>query len=392
MKALVLDGDTRAALSIVRSLGRRGMHVTVGSESATSLAGCSRWCSAAVSYPCPRTYPLWFLNWLVFTLNSLPQTMLYTCSDVTTSIAGRSRMSLPSSTRTLMPPQASLEVALDKSKTLAIARKLGIPAPLSVEMRTARSVGAAHLPFRFPVAVKACQSDLPHRTVTRYAAGKTALRASVEEALRECPSVLVQEVVSGEGTAVFALMSSGEPVVTFAHRRIHEKPPWGGVSTLSQSIEPPPDMLENSLKLLRSLKWHGVAMVEFKRNGAGKPMLMEINPRFWGSLELAVRCGVDFPYLAYQLMKGERPEAPRARDGANRWLLGELDSLVIALKATLRGKWSAGEPLKRLWDMRYGMCCEVERISDMRPAIYEYSSWLKSSLCRVTPGLRRGEG
>ena len=42
MRALVLDGDTRAALAIVRSLGRRGIHVTVASEDQVSLAGSSR--------------------------------------------------------------------------------------------------------------------------------------------------------------------------------------------------------------------------------------------------------------------------------------------------------------------------------------------------------------
>ena len=38
-------------------------------------------------------------------------------------------------------------------------------------------------------------------------------------------------------------------------------------------------------------------MLEFKRDATGLPRLIEINPRFWGSLELAIRCGVDFPRL-----------------------------------------------------------------------------------------------
>jgi predicted ATP-grasp superfamily ATP-dependent carboligase len=54
--------------------------------------------------------------------------------------------------------------------------------------------------------------------------------------------------------------------------------------------------------LLKSLNWHGIAEVEFRVDlRDGIPKLMEINPRFWGSLEVAVRSGVDFPYLLYRI-------------------------------------------------------------------------------------------
>ncbi len=388
MRVLVLDGDTRAALAIVRSLGRHGVDVAVASEDQPCLAGCSRWSSTVLTYPCPRTHPLWFLNWLVFTLNSSPETMLYTCSDVTTSIVGRYRAKLPSSTRVLLPPHASLEIALDKAKTIDLARKLGVPTPASVSVAKSDIERLRCLPFGFPVALKTSQSDRPHRFVTRYARSLNELQSSLSEVLADGDTVLVQEVVTGEGTAIFALFDAGGPVVTFAHRRIHEKPPSGGVSTLCQSIEPPEDMLEHSLRLLRELGWCGVAMVEFKRSASGTPVLMEINPRYWGSLELAIRCGVDFPFLACRLMQGERPVVTQTRHGANRWVLGDLDSLIVAVRHASLVDCRAVEPLRRLWDLRYGLCCEVERIDDPRPALYEYSSWLKTSIRRVTFGLK----
>jgi predicted ATP-grasp superfamily ATP-dependent carboligase len=54
-------------------------------------------------------------------------------------------------------------------------------------------------------------------------------------------------------------------------------------------------------RLLKHFNWHGVAMVEFKLNHQGEPFLLEVNPRFWGSINQAVQAGVDFPYLLYQL-------------------------------------------------------------------------------------------
>lgn len=388
MRALVLDGDSRAALAIVRSLGKRGVDVTVASEYQPCLAGCSRWRSGVLTYPCPRTSPRWFVNWLIFTMGSSPTTMLYTCSDVTTSLVGKSRPDLPSSARILTPSQDSLEIAFDKSRTLGLAADLGVPIPSSVEFRRGEPVDTHSIPFDCPVAIKAAQSDLPHRLATIYADGAQEMRRAVTEVLRDSETVLVQEVVTGEGTAIFALFDSGEPVVAFAHRRIHEKPPWGGVSVLSQSIDPPQDMLDCSLRLLRKLSWHGVAMVEFKRNAAGTPILMEINPRFWGSLELAVRCGVDFPWLAMQVAEGQNPVTPQPRKGANRWILGEVDSFITAMRAGDGRSPRVVEPLRRLWDMRFGLCPEIERAGDLRPAFYEYASWLKTSFCRVTSGLK----
>ena len=59
-------------------------------------------------------------------------------------------------------------------------------------------------------------------------------------------------------------------------------------------------------ELLDALNWHGVAMVEFKREErTGHLYLMEINPKFWGSLDLALASGVNFPVLDVCMALGE---------------------------------------------------------------------------------------
>jgi predicted ATP-grasp superfamily ATP-dependent carboligase len=381
MRALVLDGDTRAALSIVRSLGRRGIRVTAASEDEVSLAGSSRWCSERQVYPCPRSSPQPFLEWLISTLSSEPDTVLYTSSDVTTSIVGRSRLSLPAAARAILPPQRSLEVAMDKAATMDLALQLSVPTPKSVEFGRQEDIDVSRVKFGYPVAVKASQSDLPYRSATTFAGDPEELRLVLGGFLRDSSSALAQEVIPGEGTAIFALCDSGRTLVSFAHRRLIEKPPWGGVGVVTQSINPPADTLRFALRILRELEWHGVAMIEFKRGGAGVPCLMEINPRFWGSLELAVRSGVDFPYLAFRLAAGETVEAPVARRAVNRWVIGELDSLRTALLRRAPGTSRA--LITHLRSLRYGGCCEVERLSDPRPMIHEYATWLRHSASRL---------
>jgi predicted ATP-grasp superfamily ATP-dependent carboligase len=107
------------------------------------------------------------------------------------------------------------------------------------------------------------------------------------------------------------------------------------VSVLCESISPPAEALAAATQLISFNGWHGVAMIEFKWDAAeNRPKLIEVNARFWGSLNLAIMAGVDFPFLLYRLARGEKVEGPAEyRIGLkSRWELGDLDYLLIRLK------------------------------------------------------------
>ena len=96
---------------------------------------------------------------------------------------------------------------------------------------------------------------------------------------------------------------------------------------------PDPALLAASERLLESLGWTGVAMVEFRRSPDGRAALMEINPRLWGSVQLAIDSGIDFPALLVDLFHGAPVTPVEARLGVRtRWLLGDLDHLIISLR------------------------------------------------------------
>jgi predicted ATP-grasp superfamily ATP-dependent carboligase len=145
---------------------------------------------------------------------------------------------------------------------------------------------------------------------------------------------MIQERIVGLGTGIFVLCDHGEPLTAFAHRRLREKPPSGGASVLSESVPTDPALIDEAMRLLRPLGWHGVAMIEYKQDvSSGRSVLMEINGRFWGSLQLAIDSGVDFPAMAFDLARGRRPQAPDSyKVGVrSRWLLGDLDHLLARL-------------------------------------------------------------
>jgi predicted ATP-grasp superfamily ATP-dependent carboligase len=147
--------------------------------------------------------------------------------------------------------------------------------------------------------------------------------------------VLLQERVVGPGIGVFLLIWDGRVRAQFSHRRIREKPPAGGVSVYGESIASDPALVEKSAALLDRFGWCGVAMVEYKVDErTGTPVLMEINGRFWGSLQLAIDAGVDFPRLLIECAQGRVPSAPPAYEAGVRlkWWWGDVDHLLARLR------------------------------------------------------------
>jgi len=105
--------------------------------------------------------------------------------------------------------------------------------------------------------------------------------------------LILQEFINGEGVGYFAICYDGEPVVEYSHQRIREWPKKGGYSTACKIYENK-ELTSISRKIIRSLKWRGPIMIEYKKNkNDGKFYFIEINPKFWGSLELGILSNVN---------------------------------------------------------------------------------------------------
>ncbi|MGZ6028190.1 MAG: ATP-grasp domain-containing protein, partial [Myxococcaceae bacterium] len=140
-------------------------------------------------------------------------------------------------------------------------------------------------------------------------------RAEIARWLPHYRRLLVQGNVPGAGVGVFFLMVNGHPRARFAHRRIHEVPHTGGVSSFRESVRLP-DVEAHALSVLRRIGWNGVAMLEYRRDArSGEFRLLELNARFWGSLHLALAAGVDFPRLLLDAWLGAREPEPSWRPG-----------------------------------------------------------------------------
>jgi predicted ATP-grasp superfamily ATP-dependent carboligase len=222
------------------------------------------------------------------------------------------------------------ERAVRKDRVLELARAVDVPRPLTARPADVDEASAFAESVGFPVAIKPVDSSGSRglRFVESPAAFPGAYRAVREE----FGPPLVQEKLPEEGTGMGAgfLFWNGELQAEFAYRRLREYPPSGGPSTLRESIAGR-ELLEPGRRLLESLDWHGVAMVEFKNDvRTDTPKLMEVNPRFWGSLHLPVYAGVDFPRLLVALALGETVETPDYEPGVRCRYLLPGDLLYVA--------------------------------------------------------------
>jgi len=310
-RVLITDGLWRKSLSAVRSLGKAGFHVSVMGDSLFTTSFWSAFTRRRILAPLAASNPEEFGKALIKSLAASPDVILFPMEDPSLSWVAENREELRQlNCRFLIPDHEAIQIAQDKGKTLAKAREIAIACPETWEPETATEfadqLGKLN-PSQFIVKPRSGTGSFGFS----YLGQKT--RPEWESHWKKFGPMLIQERIPSSGTAygVSVLMDQdGDCVATFAHKRRYQYPLSGGPSTDRQSIHVP-ELVQQSVALLKHLSWRGIAMVEWKIDPRDrKPKLMEINPRFWGSLELAVRSGVDFPTLYARAASGEKLGPP----------------------------------------------------------------------------------
>ncbi len=387
MRILVLDANQRSALAVTRSLGAQKITIITADDTPAALAGHSRYSAQYLQCPSPANEPRAFLQWLRATTATHAIDWVFPTTEISSQLIllepdalGRARIPFA--------PLDRVMALADKWRLIQLAGAAQVVHPQSQYFPNAAGLKAETLSaLTYPLVIKPCQSrrwlgDRWLSTSVHVAHSAAELEQLLREHLylRDYPFML-QEFIPGHGAGIFALYNNGAAVTFFAHQRLREKPPRGGVSVLSQSVAADEKLLSAARKLLDTAQWHGVAMVEFRVTPEGQPYLMEVNTRFWGSLQLAIDSGVDFPALLLKTACGEPvPPQTHYRIGQRlRWLLGDVDSLYL----TIRDRdFSNAEKLRRVLDFftpNWGRTRhEVNRWGDLAPAWFELKTYLKA--------------
>ena len=214
------------------------------------------------------------------------------------------------------PPRESVERATNKALLPQLAARAGLQTPPT---KVIRASSDAIDTFGFPAIVKPMRSWIrnPDGTVSAYSARFVSSQHAAEEALHSLPTgeALVQPYVPGQLTSVAGVSWEGEVVCTLHQASIRIWPLRTGVSAFAETIPPNAELEQGVRGLLKEIGWSGLFQAQFIRSSRGEHYLIDLNPRVYGSLALAVAAGLNLPSIWADLLLGRKPEINGYRVG-----------------------------------------------------------------------------
>lgn len=333
---LVAESHALGSLATIRSLGKAGYPVIAASPRKNALGFYSRYCRKALVQP-PYEDSGAFSDWLDQSLKQESIRLIIPSEALLLAIRPRFAELAP-----LLPVPADeglvfnalskydlfqrcLEGGLSENLPPFLLLNDGMPPP----QKALRALGE-------PLFIKTDSTHARHGGgggIFRCENARVALE-KLKALGGEYPKILVQGYVPGQGVGAFLAAWQGKLLGKFMHRRLHEVPHWGGVSSFRESWKHEA-ILADAQARAALLGWEGVGMFEYRWHPeSGRFFLMEFNSRFWGSLHLALFAGVDFPRLLADALLG-RPNPPVTEYAAIKCRLtfpGEVEYVYSCLK------------------------------------------------------------
>jgi D-aspartate ligase len=365
--AVLIGGDYRA-LGMARSLGRRGISVCVLTDEHI-LACLSRY--ARHRFRWPTTEPLVFLTKLA--AEGFAGWTIFPSGDESAALVSRNHALLSRYFILTTPPWPVFRWAYDKQLTYKLASDTGVPCPT-----TSYPEGRADLEgveYSFPMLLKPSSKHEPSR-FTRQKAWRVNNRAEMltryDEAcaLIQPDSIMLQDLIPGGGDRQFsyaALCVDGVPLASIVAMRRRQQPvDFGQSSSFVEAVEEP-EVERLARVVLRAIRYSGLVEVEFKRDPRDDQFkLLDVNPRVWGWHTLGAAAGVDFTFLAWQLVNGRRISETRGRPGV-KWVRAITDALAV-LQQLRAGSFSLRDYVSSL---RFPIERAIWAHDDPLPAVFE---------------------
>jgi predicted ATP-grasp superfamily ATP-dependent carboligase len=323
-KAIVLNGSYHNALIIVRSLAKKGVEVCIGSEakgieSYFGEAMLSRHCKRRFLYPSPEKMPRLFIERINEVSKKYGADILLPVGADTCVAVSKFRDELNQKIRIPLSDDPQIQKAHDKYECLKFAESVGISIPRTELLRKLSDDDIDELTFPIILKPRKGAGNFGVRIIhdsNELKKLKDKASSNIKEKGREDNKhfliydqrdPIIQEYIDGQIVDACAIAEHGVVKAILTQIRLKTLPPEGGFGVMNRTIEIP-EVRDQAIRLLESFGWHGVTQVEFKYDSKTRSYkLMEINPKFWGTLALSVAAGIDFPYLAYQLALNRKP-------------------------------------------------------------------------------------
>lgn len=351
MTVLVTSASGAKGLVVTRSLGKENIDVVTTDSEKYSAAFFSRYSKEHFLTPSASVSPDNYVESILAYVQNNDIDLLMPVNSIETLLICKNKNKFLPHTILPFEDYNKMTKLHDKGELAKVADELNMPIPKTYNFTCFEEIERCSFNLDYPVVIKL--KNATSSVGISYAYSQRELLSKYKETilkfnLHPMNYPIVQEYISGDGYGVSVLMNHGELRAIFTHKRLREYPLTGGPSTLRESVRHP-EMEEIAVKLLKHFEWHGVAMVEFKLNKyTNKPVLLEVNPRFWGSINQAIASGVNFPVLLYEMAtEGDIKPVLNYKTGVKtRFFMNECRALFTQIRHSSNQHPSLVETLK----------------------------------------------
>lgn len=360
-------------LGIARSLGERGTPVIGLSAHRGTYGEFTRYAKIRRS-PDSRLDPLGLLDFLIRLRDEIPgdRAVIFPTRDDDLIFLDRFRAELQDRFILMLPSGAALEACLDKWQTHRWAQIAGAPSPRCWMIADRDELLNSAPDLTYPCVLKPVSAHRWRQARNwSLVRGRKAIGvSSFQELMAEYdaiapaePRVLIQEMVPGGDDrlriAACYLDRDCRFAAGFTAEKVLQVPAGFGTGCIVKSAAHP-ELLETAARLLETMRFSGIAEVEFKWDEAsGQHKLIEVNPRAWDQHRLGNAAGVDLTYLAYCDSLGlPRPSFERQRTGQT-WLAEDVFSISLVKAVLKRGgqpgrliRLARGQRLYAIWSLK----------------------------------------
>lgn len=305
MTAVVTDVHYRMSLALIRDLAQAGVRVVCceREDVPAPLGFVSKYTGRTVRLPREGWLDALFRLCRELCGENGERPALLPVGAVTLAALAAERIRFDRVCGLLIPAPEQLDAFNSKEAVSRLGASLGVPVPRSFAPGEGEPLADffAHVPL--PCVVKPiCGEKFGLSAAQRYVIARTPEEgAAAFQRFHEltCTQPLVQEYLPGGGLGCSVLAEEGEVLAALCHRRVREYPVSGGPSSCCQRVDRP-DLEEYAARLIRETGYSGLAMFEWKEGADGRPRLLEINPRVWGTFPLTRAARSGMPLLWFR--------------------------------------------------------------------------------------------
>ena len=310
--ALVVHAETETSLAVIRSLGRQGIPITASSNTTVVKGLWSKYVTHRLRAPSSEN-PQEVVDWLIENAKNNLFEIFLPVGDDYMWIAAHYNGILSKYMKIPIASKEVVDITLFKEQTYKSCERYSIPYPKTYFIKSIDEVNNLANKIEYPVIIKSRISFgvTPRIKGVLIKNSKELLRKYVlskpADFLRGYNHIeypLIQEFIPGGMRNLYTVSTfmnkKSHPVAIFCGRKIRQLPVDAGSCCMAECSYDE-QAIKTSIKLLKKIGWCGAAEVEIKKDErTGEFKIIEINPRPYSWIWLAVQCGIDIPYLWYR--------------------------------------------------------------------------------------------